>query len=637
MRLLASNRLAFALLLGLGASSRADDPPSRGPSDPPPIYVIVDAPTDLDSLLKKLGRPDFVILKGGQYDRLRALEAKPPTPDPPRAVVEAVSASGEVVDDLAHLTIDLRVSLVGPEPSWVPIRLDGPTVREAREGDRALPLRTVEGSWQVEVRGEGTHKVRVDAVSPVLTVRGLPDLRRVEWAIPEAASTRVELSLPAGASEAFAIGGASGREPLAVEPIEAGQRGRIAASLTPRRRLELTWRAAPDPGPVGPPLLTAVGEIALTVERGSVRARSSWDVQSQRGTARRLELRIDPADELVALECDGRPVSGEGPVDPASGTVVVPLPEPLRPQSTTRLVVTTRRALAPGSASRMTYRGVPLVGVASQRGVIAVSETGGDPWVSGSAGRGLRRVDPKGELTSGLRNQPSIVLAYSFNEQPFELGLQVDPSPPWVRAESRTTVIVEPGRARVDSWLEFAVSRGRVFEVKIAVPPGMIAETIGPEGTISGFERTDDEAGPALVARLSARASEDRAFRVHLTGSQAIETAGPAPVEVGLFRPMGVQSRGGRVAVLRRETWAWTCRRRRPRRSSRRAWSLRPAGTGPPIAGAPRCLRPCGSVMTRRPARCRSRSRPESGRFARRRPWRRGSPGEGWICGRIRG
>ena len=60
------------------------------------------------------------------------------------------------------------------------------------------------------------------------------------------------------------------------------------------------------------------------------------------------------------------------------------------------------------------------------------------------------------------RARPGTVLAYRFVEQPFELELKIDPSRPWVRVESRTTVALDPRRARVDTWLDYQVSQGRM-------------------------------------------------------------------------------------------------------------------------------------------------------------------------------
>ena len=536
-------------MLGPAVGLRADEPRAEGT----PVYVIVDRAEDLESLRRRIDRPDFVILRGSSYETLKGQARDPSAPPSPlRGVIESVVVGGELLEDLADLNVEFGIGLSGESPAWVPVRLDGLIPTSAREGDEELPVRSVAGSWQVKIRGEGAHRVRFATTARIATSLAGPQGRRLELTIPEAASTRVNLIVGANASDFATMGQGGFREGLVLESIEGGQRHRLGASLTPRRKLDLSWRRTGDDASLaGPPLLNAQGEIAIDVERGTLRAKSSWDVRSERGTVRELELRIDPSDELIGLESDGRPVLGEGGSGGASGLIRVPLAEPLRPGGVTRLDVTTRRAFAPEMTARMTYRGVPFLNVVAQNGLIAVSQKGGDPWVGGTAGRGLRQIDPKTELSSTLRALPSIVLAYHFVEQPFDLAIQVDPAPPWVQVQSRTTVTLESGRARVDSWLSYDVLRGRIFETKVAIPPELTLELVGPESAIAASERigrAPDSAGGVLACRLTPRASEDGHFAIHLSGWQALGADGP--VKVGLPRPIDAQSRGGTVALL---------------------------------------------------------------------------------------
>ncbi len=542
--------LCWALALqaiGLSALAGADDPVRSSSKDDAPFYIFLETATDLDALRKKLGRPDFVILKGPLYDQLKD-QAKPSV-SLKKSVVESVAVSGEILDDLAHLKVDFQISQSGPEPTWVPIRLDGQIVTSAREGDRDLPIRSADGGWQVRVEGNGPHRVQVELSSVVLSAKGGASGRRLGWAIPEAGSTRLQVSLPPNTSDFSAIT-AGQKEPLVAESIEGAQRHRVSAYLTPRRNLELQWNVAADVTSEGPPIITAQGEIALDIERGSMTAKSSWEVRSKRGTVRRLELRIDPADELVGLECDGRPVAGGEPRDAASGLVVVPLSKPLAADESCRLVITTRRALSPESSTRLTYRGLPLLNVVSQMGVLAISQSGGDPWVTASPGRGLRAIDPRSELPASLRARPSIVLAYQFVEQPFDLGLQVDPSPPEVRVESRTTIAIDSRTAKVDSVLDYTVARGRVFEVRVSLPESFQLDSVGSESVVLKSQTLPGTAAerPSLVVRLTSKATEEGRFSLRLQGRQTIALGSTSVV--GLPRALDARVRGGLLAIL---------------------------------------------------------------------------------------
>ncbi len=534
------------------AASGADEPtPAHtvAPKDEAPVYIFVEKPADLDALRKRLARPDFVILNGAIYDALKS--ASKPFASPRRTVIESVSMGGEVHDDLARLTFDLGIHLTGDEPEWVPIRLDSQIVSSAREGDRDLPVRTVQaGGHEVQVRGNGTHRVQVAVSAVVLPAKGAGDGRRLEVRIPEAASTRVQIVLAANAAEVASVGPGGTREPLGLEPIEGAQRARASGFLTPRKSVEIGWRIKPNTGAEGASLVTAQGEISIDVERGSLLARSSWEIRSEQGSLRRLDLRVDPADELVGLELNGRPVAEDPHRDRSSGVIAVPLPEAIGPGGSCRMVVTTRRVFSAEGPTRVTYRGLPMASVVAQTGFLAISQRGADPWVTAVPGRGLGAIDPRTELPAGLRARPSIVLAYRFAEQPFDLAIQIDPSPPASRAEMRATVVVDKTRAKLDANLEYTVSRGRIFEVQVALPPGLTVDSVGPPSAVAAHEVLAEGRGAPrrLVARLTPEASENGKFTMRIGGEQSIE---PGPnVEIGMPRPIESQSRGGLIAVI---------------------------------------------------------------------------------------
>ena len=540
--------LILATLLILGPGARADEPAPAAPPAPAEgaaAKIIVIAPDDLDALWKKLNDPDFLWMTGEEFRRrLRAAGGNPPTPEPAPGVV-GLAIRGKVAGDLAQLAVDYEIAATGPGPAWATIRLDGLAVTRAREGDRELPLRQAEkGGWQVELKGPGRHEVRVELPVPV---KAGAEGKALALAIPEAAETQVALDV-AGADVVDAT--ANGRDLVAVESVEGIEGKRLAAHLAARPRLELAWRLAAEPGAPLPPMLAARGEIALEVGRREIRATSSWSVRAERGTTRALELRLDPEEELVELALDLQPLPTDGKRDKAAATVTIPLPEPLRPGSSRRVALTTRRPLPAGSPARWTYAGAPIAHAASQSGIVAVAQ-GEDLWIGGVAGRGLIQIDPRGELPDTLR-RPSTVLAYRFLDQPFDLALRADPSPPRVRASTRATVAVDPAGATTDAWIDYRATRGRAFEVRVALPADFDLKSAGPAEVVEAWQGLAEE-GPAappgrvVAIRLKAKAREEGAFRVHLAGRQAFAPSGA--VAVGLVRPEDAEA-GATVAVV---------------------------------------------------------------------------------------
>ena len=254
------------------------------------------------------------------------------------------------------------------------------SIRKASEAELELPLRTGGGdAWEVELRGQGHHAVRVEMNVPVrTTVEG----HRIDFAIPEAAKTSVEFEI--GSRVVDALAGDDQR--VTVAPIEDGKRSRLSAHLTPRSRIELSWRIVADPGLQLAPLLSMQGNIAIDIDPGSFRTRSSWSISPIRGTTRTLELRLHPDDEVLEVEVDGQPLPAG--IERADGMtrLTIPLTEPLRTDPPTRLVMTTRRPL---SSPRVTFGGFPLTHAKDQSGAVGITPSA-NLWIDQSAGRAYR-------------------------------------------------------------------------------------------------------------------------------------------------------------------------------------------------------------------------------------------------------
>jgi len=545
----------------LAFTARAADKPVASPADGPEknastaegagAYIFLDTPADLDAFWRRLKEPDFVLLPGGELKRLLDAAKSDATRVRPKGfVVESVAARGEVTLDMAQLSLDFGVTLEEAGPVWVPIRLDGlKGLCKASEAEHELPLRTVGGdAWEVELRDQGHHAVRVDVNVPVrTTVEG----HRIEFATPEAATTSVEFEIGSRVIDARAGDG----QRATVAPIAGGNRSRISAHLTPRSRIELSWRIVADPGFQLAPLLSMRGNIAIDIDPGSFRTRSSWSISPIRGNTRTLELRLHPEDEVLEVEVDGQHLPAG--IERADGMtrLTIPLTEPLRTDPPTRLVMMTRRPL---SSPRVTFGGFPLTYAKDQSGAVGITPSA-NLWIDQTAGRSLRRIDPGTELPEELRSRPNTVLAYQFFDQPFELKLGVEPSQPSVYSESRTTLRLDAGQARLDTWVVYRSGKGRLFEVNLRMPRGLELESVGPDDVVESSRVTAEAAGSgapfrttevsrAVTVRLTERAREGGDFRLHLVGRQSLVPS--QPVSVALFQPDGTSIGGGRIAIL---------------------------------------------------------------------------------------
>jgi hypothetical protein len=568
---------------GLAGDDVAPKTPTATQSEAP-VNIFVHGPGDLGALLKSLTEPDFVILRGEEYRRLRA-----PLHSPAAAAavvsggtVGAVVLEGRAQGELAQLTLDLEVMLTADGPLWVDVRLDGQrALTSVTEEGRALPLRfSTTGGWQVELQGRRSHHVRVELLA---AVRSTLEGARLEVVVPEASSTRVALVVPGSVAEATTGPG----EPVATTAEKTGGGTRLAADLTPRSRLALTWKIEEPKATRLPPLLVAQGEIAIDVDPGSFRTRSSWSIRSLRGEARELVLRLDPADEVLEVELDNQPPAARIEKAGDARRMTIALSEPLGPNQERRLVLTTRRSIATGASTRFTFSGFPLAEAKEQSGSIGVV-TSDNLWVTGTPGRGVRQVDPRTELPPELRSRPATTQAFRFSEQPFDLAVRIEPSPPLVRVASRTTVMLEKGTARIDSRFDFETARGQLFDLSLGLPPSLEVVSVGPKSVVENWQigilptalgAGLPYAGQRLLdLRLGPTAQAGGRFTIQVVTRQAL----PRPageVAIALVQPLGALTAGGRIAVLSDPSLTADLSERR---ASESANQFQPASPSPP-------------------------------------------------------
>lgn len=517
------------------AGAAADEPPR--PADPgvPPYFIILDAPADFDALLQRIQRPDLEVRA---VDRARpgaegpAAGGKPAAPAP--WVVESVRIRGRVGGDSAALRVEMAIATAAEDVTWVPIRLDGQRLIDAREGSRILDLKTVAaGRWQVGLAGAGTHRIAVDLRCPITT---RPARASLSLAIPEAPSTSLELDFDRRQPDLI-IGD---NEVYGQADLPGGQGSRLSARLSPRSRVDVSWVVEAGPGGPNPPLLTAQGDIAIDIDSEQMRTRSSWVIRCVRGMTRTLELQVADDDEVTELRLDDQEAGAGIEGGRGAGRLTIPLPEPLRPGAEHRLVLKTRRSYARAAGHRIEFVGFPIVNAREQSGAIGVTQ-GPNLWVAPVSSRGLRRIIPT-FLPRELAERPGTSLAFEFLEQPFALGLDVEESPPLVRSRSRTLLRLEADRARSETTIELQWVRGRPFEVELALGPGLQVAAVGPPAVVEawnltgGASSTPGGVGPhGLTIRLAPTVRDQSKVTLQLEGSQRLPRDGP--VRLGLFAP----------------------------------------------------------------------------------------------------
>ena len=254
-------------------------------------------------------------------------------------------------------------------------------------------------------------------------------------------------------------------EPLAV--AAGSDETRARGHLGPRGRLELNWQEREPPGLDLPTLLTARGEVAITVGLDALETRETWSVAALRGQAHEIVLRLKADEEVVALELDRRPVpSSRRHLDQSlDDELVIPLLDPVGGGEHRHVGPRHPPAPSGGSLGRFatillrwasdSRRSIPVGG--HRRGPVAFGRDH-PPWLarlfSGST-RGPTSPTPFEADRDGW-------LGFEFAEQPFDLGLTVAPVTPQFEVVARSTLTLAADQAEVATTISGRVWKGAV-------------------------------------------------------------------------------------------------------------------------------------------------------------------------------
>ncbi len=510
-----------------------------------PWTIILNSPRDLNELWQKIESPDLLVIRPDQAGAVGPRNGRAGDPGdsgPSPWAVQSIEVKGPVAVEYADLKASMTIVLKGSEAVWVPIRLDDQRVRSAQEGSRELLLRMGERKeWQVQLSGPGEHRIQVKFLA---SVRTDPAKKWLSVPIPEAASTRVELDF-LDRESGIVVGS---NEDFGLKDLGEGKPRRLLAHLSPRSKLEVSWAVGEGSGAGSSPLLTAQGEIAVDIDADQMRTRSSWMIRCIRGMTRSLELRINDEDELTELLVDDQ--STEGGLERGAGKLTVRLGDVLRPGQAKRVVMRTRRSFKNPALQKGSFSGFPVTGAKEQTGFIGVIQSP-NLWVDPVLARGARQIDPR-ELPTDLRARPSTNLAFEFREQPFQLDFLVEPLPPLVKADSKTSFWIDSERARSETTIDFSWVRGRLFDLELSIPASVQIVSIGPPAVVELSSQSGEEpravgagvgAGePArkLKIRLTPSARDQNKVTVKVQGLEPVPPAGLA--KLGLITPLHATS-----------------------------------------------------------------------------------------------
>jgi len=472
-------------------------------------------------------------------------ESKPEST--PRYVLENVELNGAARDSFAELDFTATVRLLVGERVEVPLGLIGAILqgqpRFTTAGDGGAPT-------------DDTLLNRTDAASDAAQdfVTQDPDKggvvahfvgkagerRRVslQFIVPlsrDGSESTIQLSCPRAVSSNLKL---TTRSPVAdanvnvgtlVEqvPVGGGTRLRVVGAAGPVR---LTWHSTESAASDFATVLSASGEIRVSIDGRSVRSNARLRVESYGGGFDRLRVRLPPGAQLVPdpaadaaaqrpkyrviVEAAANGAAGPGERDARQ---VVRIEFPDKQLTPVTIDLSTEQPIGlEGEGSAVELAGFDVVGAVRQFGDVAL-EVADDWQARWQIGDHVRQVDAQ-ELAASLQ-AASLSAAFQYDRQPWSLGVRIETRQTRIHVTPQYEMQIWPDEARLTLRLNYQVYGARAFEFQVRMKGWQISGSPLESGGLVNLDRilrVDDTLTLPLSQASTPRAEITLALRYPL-------------------------------------------------------------------------------------------------------------------------
>lgn len=456
-----------------GARSAPVEAPSKRVEEAPfSILFMLDQNGNLVPTLPGWTLKDF-------WELYQRAEARKQPDEPPRYLLQSMSASGTAHADYAELKISLKVWTRDARWTRVPLGLEqalllSEPVEYKGSGECFLHVEE-EGKGHVAwVRGaaEAQHELVLSVWVPLATAG---EEIRLRLSAPPDTNCEVRLTVPV----AKAVGQVSDGAVLSPPSTADGNTTELVAQWD-GGEFELAWRGA-DAQPSGTkPILEARGFVEAKIDRRNVVLEARLTVQGDGRPFDRFRVVLPTGAELIPVGVPGYTVVEVADHDSAGDEVLVEvrrekaLPEPMEVRLTTRQ---SRAAAGPGGWFEL--GGFEVIDAVQQWGHMAVTSAG-DEHVRCSAVRGVRQIEALPEETREALQGQNVVALFEYFSQPFSVIARVVEIKTHVRVEPKYRILVDDSQARLEADLKYMVRGAQVYALDVVLP-GWELDEIGPD------------------------------------------------------------------------------------------------------------------------------------------------------------
>jgi hypothetical protein len=508
--------LAAILFWPLIGFSQTEDPPKKEALPPTaagtkvPVGPASPRASELDTFLLRDSKGNLVPVLGmsfEEFEKLLKLRQGLAPAQPPAFLLDGLSITGSVKDQLATLEVTATIRI--REEGWVrvPLKMNKGVLRDiprhTGSGEQFTTYDSVEG-YQCWLRGADAkpHVVKMTIACPV---NETGTLSRLELLLPRATESSLKLQVPLERAEGLLK---PGNEGIVSEKSSGGGKSEIEV-IGCGGDLQLTWQPALGMSAEARQLLDASGEILVRVGgRNLIGSDAKLKIRSFGSPIDTFRVRLPAGMEWVPTNPMGYSVT---PVTAAGGEKAQEVEVKLDRPSSGVTEINLLASLAPGAesaAGELQPARFEVLGAVRQRGVIDFSIVG-DWSLEWTEDASTRRVDVPAEAAAASKS----VARFEYFRQPCGLQLKVAARPTRLVIEPSYTIFVEPQLVRLEATLKCRVRGVRPPRLTIALADWQL-DRAGPASLVE--QELVDSIQKPLSLPLKAGPSGDLELKLEL-------------------------------------------------------------------------------------------------------------------------
>ena len=485
-----------------------------------------------------------VFLPYSEYlKRWRDLEPEAATID---GVITESHYRGRVDQSLLRIDAELKVQVLGKPWVEIPVQFGSAAVGKltAGEGQQVLLRGTGDGKYALLFGQTGEHVVKLELAVPISTS---PDGRSASFAVPPVGITTFELTIPEADQTvdltphlvSLPVGAAAGET-------------RIKATLGSTTSIAANWHAKTGLKPDMDLLAAVTNHQQVTLRDGLAHTDAWLDYDILRGEMSSVAIAVPTSHRILGISSGNAKIRGwkAEPGDDAQ-TLTIDFLNPVRDDITIEIHSEQEFSTDPlplaGRDDDGKFHGIHAIDAVRESGQISIAAAS-DLSLQFDKLSGLARIETA-EVAERLRRDGTPT--FKFYSSNIELIVIAKPVEPRLLVDSDYRFELTDDELKLNAALNYTVERAGVFELRVAIPEGLVIDSVSDNAGLYREHHLEDGDQNVLRVVFGKKSAPSQKFTLQVRGHVALEDeTDELELTLPIPEPLDIEREVARVSAV---------------------------------------------------------------------------------------